>query len=415
MSNTNIESNSDSNKKFLTPAEFASQEYSKLLETINQAEKLNTLDVFALNPNTVRTIVYQVKRNARLAFGNLTIFDQKEKLKLSRQLASYLDLFLYNLNRIQTVFYNSSNLSDKNSPKSSYIFETWRLFLILSREITILTKSVNHTNIGLALNWDHGVEELTINYADESTNGIRDLFERDVTEDINLVKAKLYGVLSRFNNYHHRYYIHEGKPTIFKPYGYPEHVERAYDKTQKAHDGLGKIFTTLESVNSLNHLSLKMRTLELLEETLKNLLKVVESVDRLIDVDPLLVIKLYLEKNPNLDSNIKEIASSVGGLMELLIKKDGVIDESDKVTYRDVYKRLTNLPCGSKSGETLSILEIDKMNLVCFNKIPNLTSFDLIMLDALKGLFIKLSYTFNWIYDEEFKKTFSSSKNRSLP
>nr|DAP10435.1 MAG TPA: hypothetical protein [Caudoviricetes sp.] len=409
MSNQNIISNSNPNKP-LTSAEFAAQEYSRLLETIRQAEKLNTLDVFMLNPNAVRTMVYQIKRNARLAFTNLGMFDLKDKIDKSNQLGSFIDLFLFNLNRLQTIFYDSSNFGDKKSPKTSYTFEIWRLFLILSREITILTKSVNLTNLDLALNWDHGVDELKINYADEKTSGIRDLFERDVTEDISLVKGKLYGILKRFEDYHHRYYIHEGKPRIYNPYEYPEHIERAYSKVKSAHDQLAKIFTTLESVNSLNHLSLKMRTLELLKETLDYFLKDISALQRLIDVDPLLVIRLYLEDNPNLDPNVKEIVNGVASLMDLLITRNGEIDENCKVTYRDVYKRLTNLPCNSKSGETLSILEIDKMNLACFDKIPNLTSFDLIMLDALKGLFIKLSYTFNGIYDEELKNIFLNQK-----
>ena len=409
MSNQNIISNSNPNKP-LTSAEFAAQEYSRLLETIRQAEKLNTLDVFMLNPNAVRTMVYQIKRNARLAFTNLGMFDLKDKIDKSNQLGSFIDLFLFNLNRLQTIFYDSSNFGDKKSPKTSYTFEIWRLFLILSREITILTKSVNLTNLDLALNWDHGVDELKINYADEKTSGIRDLFERDVTEDISLVKGKLYGILKRFEEYHHRYYIHEGRPNIYKPYEYPEHIERAYSKVKSAHDQLAKIFTTLESVNSLNHLSLKMRTLELLKETLDYFLKDISALQRLIDVDPLLVIRLYLEDNPNLDPNVKEIVNGVASLMDLLITRNGEIDENCKVTYRDIYKRLTNLPCNSKSGETLSILEIDKMNLACFDKIPNLTSFDLIMLDALKGLFIKLSYTFNGIYDEELKNIFLNQK-----
>ena len=197
---------------------------------------------------------------------------------------------------------------------------------------------------------------------------------------------------------------------IFKPFDRPDKVEKAYQKVKSAHNLLVKMFVKLESVNSLNHLSLKMRTLELLGDTLECFLRTINTLQRIIDVDPLWVIQLYLEENPNLNSNLKEMVMGVKGLMELLIKRNGVIDEKCKAVYRDVYKRLTNLPCDPKSGETLSILEIDKMNLACFDKISDLTSFDLIMLDVLKGLFIKLSYTFNGIYKKEFKMAFLKEK-----
>lgn len=410
MSNDNTNSNSDSNNEGFNLTGFALQKYKELLETIDQAEQLNTLDVFMLNQYAIKTLVLQIKRNARHAFSNLEIFTLTDKEKKSKELAQYIKEFLLELNKLQTTFYNSSNFGIKKSPGTSYIFEAWRLFLILSREITILSKSVNVTNLGLPLNWDHKVDTLKISRENEKTEEIKTLLEDEYVGDLKFVKDKIYGILSPFKDYHHRYYIHEGNPMIFKPFDRPDKVEKAYQKVKSAHNLLVKMYVKLESVNSLNHLSLKMRTLELLGDTLECFLRIINALQRIIDVDPLWVIQLYLEENPNLNSNLKEMVIGVKGLMELLIKRNGIINEKCKAVYRDVHKRLTNLPCDPKLGETLSILEMDKMNLACFDKIPDLTSFDLIMLDALKGLFIKLSYTFNGVYEKEFKMAFLKEK-----
>lgn len=381
----------------------AIEEYERFKMAVNDAVIANTLDVFLNDNYQIMMIPNRLLKYFEYGYENMEGTDAKGKKIFSLKSLSYLIPLEQDIYNLQGVLLNSSNQDCQKQPNTSHVFEYWRLFLKTAIDASLVVRSIYEYNIGTFTNRDLTSCIFNGNRLTQATIKQNNLLDYEL-KGLKAVDDKLNGMISGFDNYNPRLHIHDNHLVIIPPYAGKENFTRIYRNIKIVQEELGKTFSVLSSITNSNQLPLKVKLNKVVGESLRRYLKSIQAIKKLIEIDPILFIQTYLADRPELDGNAKQMIAGVSNVVNWLISHNGIVSDEGVALYRKTIQDLTKLPCDPKHGEFLSILEIDKMNLDCFNKISNLTSFDLNVLDTLKHYLLKLNFIFNAIYDENILK-----------
>lgn len=405
-SNNSWKSNDQKDQKGLTEEqrrkklaqENAIKEMESLKSTVQAALDNNTFNNFIDNYNQVATISYRMTKNIEYALKNLETIDKSSRKFYSLsslRFNSEIDDIVF---KLQGLLLKISNRDCPRTTKTSNFYEIWRLYLKSAMDGCLIIRSINEASIGGISNYP--LDSIIFNgqSLNEQT-GILNSNLASVDKTLEEIDRNLKKLLDTTNKYPDKFDIQGMQFVVRETNSDPENMTKCYNTIKAVEKDLGRLFHKIESVDNANHFPLKIKTVTVIAEVLRHYLKMVLILRSLIDVNPLVFIQVYLEDRTDLGENAIKVVKGVETVMSWLVSHNGVVDNEGRGLYRKVIQELTQLSCPPKHGEHLSIEEIDKMNLNCFNKISNLTSWDLIVLYLLKGELFRLNVIFNAIYD----------------
>ena len=376
----------------------AIKEMYDLRDTIQSAVDNNTFNGFIDNRNQVATIPRRMEKNIGYALKNLKIMDKFGRKFHSASSLSFNEEIDEQVFKLQGLLLKVSNKDCPRTPKTSYFYEIWRLYLKSAIDGCLIIRAINEANIGAISNYP--LESVLFNHQDlTSSTKQLDGCLTNVSTALEVVDRRLKGILNQTNQQPDKFDIQGMEFVVRKTDNIPKVIGGYYNDVKAAEKDLGELFNQTASIDNQNHHPLKIKTLMVVSEVLRRYLKMILITRNLMDVDPLAFIQVYLEDRKDLGENAKKMIQGITEVMNWLISHNGVVNHEGREFYRKTIQDLTQLPCDPKHGEFLSIVEIDKMNLNCFNKIQNLTSWDLIVLELLKGQLFRLNVIFNSIYD----------------
>lgn len=380
----------------------AIKEMNSLKDKVQSAIDNNTFDVFIDNHNQVSTIVRRTAKNLGYAINNSDGLDKINRKKLSEVSLSYNDQIDELVFKLQGLLLKVANKDCPRKYGTSYYFEIWRLYLKLAIDCCLIVRSINETHIGTISNYSPDSILFNGNRINQDSPGLAKRL-KDIVAEVNSTNNRLKKLFDIYNKHVDRLEIKEKRFIVRKSTLTLENMMQLYQSIKSIDNDLVGSYHDVDAIDNQNQFVLKIQTANASMEVLRRYLEMILAIRNIIDLDPLLFMGVYLADRQNLDESAKKIVEEISEVYTWLIAYNGIVNEDGVELYRNTIQRLFQLPCNSNTGETLSILEIDKMNLNCFNKIPNLTSWDLMVLDLLKSKLFKLNVIFNSIYDENMK------------